>query len=412
MFVRSLWMSKSLFSLAWILATPLMLGVSLVLHASTASTALAQDRPQALESWTDSTGEKTLTAQFVKLEGVQLTLRKADGNEVVLTLNKLDDKCRLKARAMAKNGGRAPLARSTEPVSFPSNPTAQEFIDIVLREFKNENPMVIWDALPASKQKQVQEVVSLATSRVEQRTMNLIKKFRSDLLTALRSKKQFVLNSSALPIPPDQKDVLAKSYDSIVAMVEACVPAEWLDASYLQNAELRDVLSSYVYNIVLKGKDLEKSLPDNNTFKSRINQMPLEAKVESVSSKEAMITLVVPGQPEIPSKFILSEGRWLPEDLLANWEQSMGQAMGVLGQLDGKVIHQSVGKGLLVANGVLGSISTAESQQDFDEAIGQLMGMAQMIPGMGAGAMQAPAGNAPAGNAPPGRARPGRLQTY
>ena len=90
----------------------------------------------------------------------------------------------------------------------------------------------------------------------------------------------------------------------------------------------------------------------------------------------------------------------------------MGQAMGVLGQLDPKVIHQSVGKGLLVANGVLGSISTAESQQDFDEAIGQLMGMAQMIPGMSGGAMQPPPGNAPAGNAPPGRARPGRPQPY
>ncbi|HUP82154.1 MAG TPA: hypothetical protein VM260_26615 [Pirellula sp.] len=407
MFVPNLCKLKPL-SRSWFLSASLVLIASFVLFELTASAALAQDRPQALEGWTDNTGEKTLSAEFVKLEGVSLTLRKADGKEIVLSLNKLDDKSRLKARAMAKNGGRSPLAKSTVPVSFPSNLTAQEFMDIILPELKNNNPMVMWDALPAAKQKQVQEVVSLASSRIEQRTMNLIKKFRSDLFTTLKSKKQFVLNSSALPIPPDQKDLLAKSYDSIVAMLEAYVPIEWLDASYLQNAELRDALSSYVHNIVLKGKDLENSLPDNSPFKSMINRTSSEAKVESVSANEAMVTFVVPGQPEIPSKFILSEGRWLPESLLAGWDKAMGQATGVLGQLDPKLIHQSVGKGLLVANGLLGSISSAETQQEFDEALGQLVGMAQMIPGMAGGAV--PPGNTPPSNGP-AKGRPGLQQS-
>ena len=390
---------KLLHSLSHKLATPLLLAASLVSFTLTVSTTSAQDRPQATESWTDNTGEKTLTAEFVKLEGVQLTLRKADGKEVVIPLNKLDDKSRLKARAMAKNGGKAPLAKSTEPVSFPSNPTAQEFMDIVLRELKNENPMVIWDALPASKQKQAQDVVKLASSRVEQRTMNLVKKFRTDLLTALRSKKQFVLNSSAIPIPPDRKDVLSKSYDPLVAMIEAYLPVEWLDASYLQQAELRDVLSSYVHNIVLKAKDVKNSLAGTQSLFPTMSTAGIEAKVEGVSAKEAMITIAVPGQPEVPTKFLLFEGRWLPEALLANWDQQMGQATVGLGQVDPKVIHQSVGQGLIFANGLLGTISSAETQQDFDEAIGQLMGMAQMIPGIGGG-----------GLAPPGPGGPGRPQ--
>ena len=374
-----------------------MLAASLVSFALTVSTISAQDRPQATESWTDNTGEKTLTAEFVKLEGVQLTLRKADGKEIVIPLNKLDEKSRLKARAMAKNGGKAPLAKSTEPVSFPSNPTAQEFMDIILRELKNENPMVIWDALPTSKQKQTQEVVKLASSLVEQRTMNLVKKFRSDLLSALRSKKQFVLNSNKIPIPPDRKDVLIKSYDPLVAMLEAYLPVEWLDASYLQQAELRDVLSSYVHNIVLKAKELEKSMAGNIPLIPMMSTAVIEAKVEGVSAKEAMITFVLPGQPEVPTMFLFSEGRWLPEALLGGWDQQMGQATVGLGQVDPKVIHQSVGQGLILANGLLGTISSAETQQDFDEAIGQLIGMAQMIPGIGGG-----------GLAPPGPGRPGR----
>ena len=397
MYLQSL--RNSLLSLSHKLATPLLLAASLISFALTVSTISAQDRPQATESWTDNTGEKTLTAEFVKLEGVQLTLRKADGKEIVIPLNKLDEKSRLKARAMAKNGGKAPLAKSTEPVSFPSNPTAQEFMDIILRELKNENPMVIWDALPTSKQKQTQEVVKLASSRVEQRTMNLVKKFRSDLLSALRSKKQFILNSNKIPIPPDRKDVLIKSYDSLVAMLEAYLPVEWLDASYLQQAELRDVLSSYVHNIVLKAKELEKSMAGNIPLIPMMSTAVIEAKVEGVSAKEAMITIVLPGQPEVPTKFLFSEGRWLPEALLGGWDQQMGQATVGLGQVDPKVIHQSVGQGLIFANGLLGTISSAETQQEFDEAIGQLIGMAQMIPGIGGG-----------GLAPPGPGGPGRPQ--
>lgn len=355
-----------------------------------ASTALAQERSQPTEGWTDSSGEKTLKAEFVKLDGVHLTLRKSDGTEVVIPLSKLDDKSRLKARAMSKSGAATASAKSSAPVVFPANPTAQEFVDIIVREIKNENPIVAWDALPTSKQNQIQEVVKLAATRVEQRTLNVVKKFRGDLFTALKGKKQFILGSSAIPIPSDQKEVLKNSYDAIVGLLEAYIPNEWLDASYLQQADVRDLLFGYVNNVIRNAKEVEKTLPSNSPIKSMLSQSSIEAKVESISSTEAMITFVVPGQPESPTKFVLSEGRWLPATLLDNWDQSMGQARGILGQLDSKVIHQSVAQAMIFPIGLLGSISSAETQQDFDDAIGQLAGLAQMMSGLGGGAAPPP----------------------
>ena len=357
------------------------------------STAIAQERPQPTEGWTDNSGEKTLKAEFVKLEGVQLTLRKSDGTEVVIPLSKLDDKSRLKARTMAKNGAvsiasntstsntsTSTSAKSSVPVAFPSNPTAQEFVDIIVRELKNKNPIVVWDALPGSKQKQVQEMVKLAATRVEQRTLNVVKKFRGDLFSALKTKKQFILNSSAIPIPPDQKEVLKNSYDSIVALLEAYIPIEWMDASNLQQAEMRDLFSSYVENVIRKAKGVEKTLPSNSPFKAMLSPSSVEAKVESISSTEAMITFIVPGQPGSPTKFVLSDGRWLPEAMLANWDQSIGEVKAVIQKANPKDLHMQVAGAMVFANGLLGTVSTAETQQDFDDAIGQMMGM---MPGMG-----------------------------
>jgi SLA1 homology domain 1, SHD1 len=355
---------------------------------------------QKSDNWTDSTGERTVAAEFVKLEGVKLTLRKADGKEIVLPLSKLDDKSRLKARAMAKNasdssssstetasdgsssGGKSSSAKSTEPVSFPSNPSAQEFMDIIIRELKNDNSIVIWDALPASKQKELEEVVKLASTRIEQKTLNLIKKFRGELLTTLKNKKQFVLNSKALPLQPDQKLILAKSYDPIVSMIEATIPIEWMDASYLQNSEIRDMLSGYVDNLMNKSNALQKSLPDDGPLKAMFKTKPESARVESLSSNSANVTFELPGGQGVPVKYVLSEGRWLPEEMVSNWDRAMTQAKGVLESANPKQIHTQVGQALLFANGLLGSVSTAETQEEFDERIVELMGMASMGGGM------------------------------
>ena len=357
---------------------------------------------QKADNWTDSTGEKTVVAEFVKLDGIQLTLRKADGKEIILPLSKLDDKSRLRARALAKSGigdsssssttstsstsgasagsSKTTSTKSSDPVLFPSNATAQEFIDIVLRELKNENPIVVWDVLPTAKQKKIEEVFKLATTRVEQKTLNLIKKFRAELLTTLRTKKQFVLNSKALPIPPDQKTVLTNSYDAIVGMLEAIIAVEWLDASYLQNAQMRDLLSAYMDAVDKKKNELQNSLPNDSPIKAMLMSKPQSANVENVSPTVAMVALVVPGQPSAPAKFVLSEGRWLPEDVVTNWDQVMSQATGVLQAANAKEIHTKVGQALLIANGLLGSISTAETQEEFDERIGELMGMAGGMP--------------------------------
>ncbi len=381
--------------------------LALAMVVAAGSSALTASSLVAQETWTDVTGEKTLTAEFVKLEGVQLTLKKADGKEVVLPLSKLDDKSRLKARAIARDGGVSdsassssgtPPSKNVAPVAFPASSTAQEFMDVILQELESKNPIVLWDALPASKQNQVQEVVKLASTKIEQRTLNLIKKFRTDLLTAVRGKKEFVLNSRVIPIPPDQKAILAGSYDALVALIEAYIPAEWMDAAYLQKTPIREVLSTYMTRIVRKADALEKSLPNDSPFKAMLTQASgsVTATAETVSSNEARVTMNAPGVPGAPMKFVLSEGRWLPQDLLDNWDQALAQATSVLEAANPKEIHMGVGQGMLFANGLLGAISSAETQEEFDEQIGQLMNLAQM-----GGGMMPPGG-------PPGPGRPGR----
>ena len=97
--------------------------LSLLLLIAIQSLAQSQGKD---EEWTDISGKKTVIAEFIRLEGVQLILRKADGKELVIPLNKLDDKSRIKARAIANSSmkkGEAKFPReAANSVAFRQQP--------------------------------------------------------------------------------------------------------------------------------------------------------------------------------------------------------------------------------------------------------------------------------------------------
>lgn len=355
------------------IALSLAIPLSLPLVAMCPRDSLAQEKPAVTQSWTDSTGKRTIEAEFVKLDGIQLLLRKTDGNEVTLPLYKLDDKSRLRARSIAKYGLATPAAPSetAKVVEFPSTSTAVEFKDIILRELNNKNPMVLWDALPASKQKQVEDLVQLASTRIEQRTLDLVKNFRKTLLETLTTKKQFFLNSKVLPIPPDQRPLLEKSYDSMVALVEAMVPAEFLEVKSLQETSLRDLLGTFVANVAAKSDALDRMIPADSPLKAVNTLIPDDVAIQNISASQVMAVGM--------GKFVLSEGRWLPEEMLKSWNQGMGQATQAVQSADPKAIHKAVAQGMFAVNLSMGAFIAAETQQDFDDAMQQFMGFGDVF---------------------------------
>ena len=168
---------------------------------------------------------------------------------------------------------------STALGSFPLNPTATEFKDIIVSELKNKNPMVLWDALPASKQRQVEELVRLASTRIEQRTIDLFKRFRKTVLGTLENKKQFVLNNKVLRIPLEHRPILGHSYDSFVGLVEAMVPIEFLEVKNLQETNFRDLVGKYVGYFVARSVALERLVPPDSTLQSYNNPIPEDVQM-------------------------------------------------------------------------------------------------------------------------------------
>jgi len=154
---------------------------------------------------------------------------------------------------------------------------------------------------------------------------------------------------------------------------------------------MRDLLAGYVANVATKSDALDRLIPTDSPLKAVNTPIPDDVKIENISASQVM----VPGM----GKFVLSEGRWLPEEMLKSWNQFMGQATQAVQSSDPKAIHKAVGQGIFAANLSMGAFVAAETQQDFDDALQQLMGMASMMQGMMAGGPGGP-GAGPGGFGP------------
>ncbi|MEQ1824785.1 MAG: SHD1 domain-containing protein [Pirellula sp.] len=365
----------------------------------------AQDKTPRLMTWTDSSGKIKTEAEFIKLEGVKLFLKKADGKEVAVTLNRLDDKSRLRARSIAKRGlsslDSGPIPVAGPPVVFPSNPSAAEFKDIIVAELKKNNFIVLWDALPANKQNQVEDLVKLASTKIEQRTLDLVKKFRSDLFATLKSKKEFLLNSKSLTmVPPDERSKIAEAYDPIVAVLDSAFSVELLDVKNLQESNLRDLVNNYLINVIAKSKAIEEFIPPEAASQMGAMNAMDDVKVETVSAREVTVRWS-PQSMAPPEKFVLVDGRWLPESMLKQWDSAIAQATKAIQAADPKEVHRSVGKGVFAMTSLMGAFSLAETQQDFDEAMQQLTDAAMMAPSMMMGLPGGPMGQPSSPGGPP-----------
>jgi hypothetical protein len=173
-----------------------------------------------------------------------------------------------------------------------------------------------------------------------------------------------------------------------VDLLDATLPEDLLTASTLQNSELRDIARKYINNVMAKSEELNRLIPDDSPLKSSTvgRELNFNFQVDSSTQYEAMISAIAPGQTNrVPEKFTFTDGRWLPAELVQSWDSAMASATTGLQSADPKQIHKQIGQALLFVNGILGSISNAETQQEFDDAIQQLVGLVQMGMSMGGG---------------------------
>jgi hypothetical protein len=270
----------------------------------------------------------------------------------------------------------------------------KEFIDLVFKETSQDNYIVMWDAMPASKQKQLEELMVEFARKVDPRSFDMIRKTRNSLVEILRKQQKFILNSSVLAMPPDVRQEFEPVYPAMVDVADHLVAKELLDGKRMQQGNMRGLLDTYLTRLLKSVEKAIVALPTDNPIRSQYEDAKILNKpnwtVEKTSSTSATLSIPpAPGGPPPPPPIalVLSEGRWLPEDLVKNWDMGISQAKGFIATMNPEQIQQGITTGMFVVNAPLNSLKNAKSQEEFDKVLGELAGLAS-----GFGQMAGPGG--------------------
>lgn len=423
-------------------------GVALTWLCLVSTEASAQEK---FLQWSDNTGRFKVDAEFVRIEGEQVVLRRIDSREIKIPFDRLSPE----SLELAKSKGGISTPKKNNPKnttnpSLPSSPTRdsgtpapaatpkdadspaavaghpvvkfqdnmdpKEFIDLVMYEMQKDNYVVVWDAMPASKQKQLEEMMVSFATKVDTRSFDMLRKTRNTLIDILRKQQKFILNSSTLQIPSEMIPQIEPKYPILVDLADNLVSKDLFDGKRMQKGDMRGFLDNYFTKLANSSLKMIESLPKDDPVRLQYDQAKRLAlagtnyRVEKTSSTTATLQMdsVEGAPPTPPIQLVLSEGRWLPEDLVKNWDMVMIQAKAGIASMNPEQIQQTLATALLIANAPLNNLKNAKSQAEFDKVFEELAAVAGGIgpPGLGApGGGFAPPG--PGAGPPGGFGNPG-----
>jgi hypothetical protein len=361
--------------------------------------------------WVDRSGDYRVEARFVKLDGNAVVMKTVDGLDLRIPFDQLSKESvdQAKAIAAAKNSGKSMFTPkessgdSTPSDSSDSSPSsislenldAKSFVAKVVRELEKRNITVLWDAMPASKQKDIEKIIAAFATRLDPKSFDMLRKTRNTALDIARKQQKFVIGSSVFQIPSDVKESLNGAYPYMVDFVDALITKELFDPKRLQAGNMRSFIDDWKKGLNSSIEKLATTLPEGDPGRAALLESKIDYTLESNSSDTATMKLQSPAGPmgpgqEVSLELIRAEGRWIPKQMVDGWESGVGQTLAAVNTINGEQVHQQLQGFLFLLNAPLQTLKNAKSQEEFDKT---LMDIAQAFQGM--------AGNVP--GAAPGR---------
>jgi len=285
--------------------------------------------------------------------------------------------------------------------TLPEAPDAA--IQKVIREFAQGNGGILWQAMPASYQSDVNSLVQLAGSKFDAELYDQSCALISRLGDVAEKQQAFIFNSALAKSSEGEKAQFQQALPAVVGILKTLTTSDLASSAGLLAFDGQQFFDSTVSKIATHANGLSK-LSEQAVGLS--DYIAVVVSVIEGSDTEATLQIGIPNQSAETTRFSKVEGRWVPAEMAAEWAAEIA---GAQAKLEAMSVESMAAKKpqvmgvLTMIDGVLAQIEAAETQAQFDQAVQgammPLMGLMMMGQGMGGG-MSAPA--VPSPTAPSG----------
>lgn len=291
-----------------------------------------------------------------------------------------------------KSDTSAEAAAAAEEVNIPEKPDAA--IQFILGEIAKGNGAVLWQAMPASYQNDVNSIAQLAGTKIDAEIYDKLFATVDRLAGVLDKQKEFVFNTSLGGEGADEEQVaqMRTAWPSIMNLVKTLTTSSLATANGLKSFEGKPFFADTVSAVLADMDALSKLQPESDQpLLSDFDQA--EVKYLEGTETQATLEMSMPGAGTENKTFVKVEDRWVPQDMAQTWEAQTAEARSQLEAIDPTKLEQQKPQILSVFamfDGVLAQIEAAETQEQFDQALQgammPVMGLMMMGQGMGGGA--------------------------
>ncbi len=187
-------------------------------------------------------------------------------------------------------------------------------VNNVIQGIVQYQPQAIWRALPASYQKDVQNIILLGADATDKEAYDRTVIVAQKAVKILSDKKPLflaTLKKMPMPIPPDE---IEKSYDAAVIVIKQLVNSDLSKHDNLKTLNVDKFLSS------LGSETLKNLVNLNPNAKAQFDGISkVSASLVSTSGDEAKLEITTPQGTKSTEEFVKIEGAWIPKKMKEGW---------------------------------------------------------------------------------------------
>jgi len=266
-------------------------------------------------------------------------------------------------------------------------------VTYVANQLAAGNPGVVWDALPASYQQDINEITREFAGKMDPevwaKTFAVVRK----AAVVLQDKKDLFMGSQMMQMAQDNQDEIAQNWDVVTTAMSTFAGSELSDLENLKSMDWGKFLNTTGAQMMEIAKKASADTEENayeNEFVAKVKGMKTEV-VES-SGDTAKLKITAPEEEAEEVELTRVEGRWVPSELAEDWDENMKEARESLAEMTPEQMAQQkmqIMMGVGMAEAFVDQIAQAQTSEQLDQMLQGLMG--NLMGGMmGGGAQTAP----------------------
>jgi len=257
--------------------------------------------------------------------------------------------------------------------------TPDKAITRVTRGLADGHPEVAWQALPASYQKDITELVHDAAGGVDPELWNRSFGVLQKLSTLLSDKQEFIFGHPMIAQGMEGKDNPEESWEAAIEMLEIVVKSDLADLEEVKNLDIEKFLAGPGADLLEQMSEVSALAPNDEWNQQMKSLRATKATVISSTDDTATVRIKRPGQPATEDEYVRVEGKWIPKSIADSWSATIGDAKQTVTEVSGQENAENKQKTLMtlsMVESVLDNMQAADNQAQFNAAVGAAMGMA------------------------------------